>query len=206
MNLRAIPRTAVDGYLTLVRMPLDAAIRRLPGNGNGSASAAGVALDRADATLRTVAGRLLGDSVLLGDAQQRHAAVAQRASAVQLRDEATEHAERADAQLYERQQQAARQRMQADQRASTRRQQATRQAEQAKRRAAETESERLATTRKAAERRERAISEQEPRERLEAVSAKEAALHQKEKEIAARKEAQRLAEATRRVKTQRKAG
>ena len=36
MNVRAIPRTAVEGYLRLVRVPLDGAVSLLPGNGTGA--------------------------------------------------------------------------------------------------------------------------------------------------------------------------
>ena len=54
MNARTLPRTAVDGYLRLVRLPLDTAIGLLPGNGNGPAPAAKLAVDRADASVRAV--------------------------------------------------------------------------------------------------------------------------------------------------------
>ena len=35
MNVLALPRTAVDGYLKLVRLPLDRAIALLPGDETG---------------------------------------------------------------------------------------------------------------------------------------------------------------------------
>jgi hypothetical protein len=38
MNVRAMPRTAVESYLRLIRLPVDAAIRLLSGNGAGANS------------------------------------------------------------------------------------------------------------------------------------------------------------------------
>ena len=59
MNVTTIPAIAIDRYLKLVRIPLDTAVGFLPGNGNGRGPAAELALDRADATLRTIDRRLL---------------------------------------------------------------------------------------------------------------------------------------------------
>ena len=53
MNMRVIPRTAVDSYLRLLRLPLDGAISLLPGNGTGAKPAAALALDRLDAALQS---------------------------------------------------------------------------------------------------------------------------------------------------------
>src|SRR5205823_2791024 len=80
MNVRVIPRTALTGYLKLVRTPLDAAIRLLPGNGNGDGAkpTAQLAIDRADATIRSVAGTFLGDSALREDGARRHHAARER--------------------------------------------------------------------------------------------------------------------------------
>ena len=69
MNARRIPGTAVENSLRLVRVPLDAAIGRLPGNGTGARPTARLALDRADVAVRAFAGTILGDSVLSEDAQ-----------------------------------------------------------------------------------------------------------------------------------------
>lgn len=71
MNVRAVPRTAVESYLRLVRLPLDGAISLLPGNGVGAKPAARLSLDRADASLRAVIARILGDPLIRGAAQPR---------------------------------------------------------------------------------------------------------------------------------------
>ena len=68
MNGRSIPRAAVESSLRLVRLPLDAGIGRLPGNGTGARPTARLALDRTDATLRAFVGTLLSDPVLREDA------------------------------------------------------------------------------------------------------------------------------------------
>ncbi|MEA2351752.1 MAG: hypothetical protein QOJ14_166, partial [Thermoleophilaceae bacterium] len=56
MNLRVIPRTALEGYIRLVRLPLDTAIALLPGNGTGPGVSASLAADRAEAAARAIAG------------------------------------------------------------------------------------------------------------------------------------------------------
>ncbi len=71
MNARAIPRTAVESYLRLVRLPLDGAVGLLPGNRTGAKPAAKLALDRADATLRAVIATILRDPALREDAGAR---------------------------------------------------------------------------------------------------------------------------------------
>ena len=78
MNARSIPGAAVENSLRLVRVPLDAAIGWLPGNGTGARPTARLALDRADAALRAFAGTIFGDSVLSEDAQMRRAALNER--------------------------------------------------------------------------------------------------------------------------------
>jgi hypothetical protein len=206
VNIRVIPRTAVDSYLRLVRFPLDGAISLLPGNGTGAKPAAELALDRLDARLRAVIATILSDPVLLEDAEQRRSAAEEREHALRLRVEAERKAEQADTRLEERQEQATRQREQASQRATVRRQQAAREQEKAQRRAAKAESDRLEASRRTAERAQEALNDRVPAERLETLNAKTDALRDKEKELAARDEARRLREAASRTKTERKAG
>jgi hypothetical protein len=150
MNARRIPRTAVENSLRLVRVPLDAAIGRLPGNGTGARPTARLALDRADATPRAFAGTILGDSVLREDAQQRCAALNERERAQALRGDAQEKTLQADARLEERHDQVARQRAQAELRAKSRRDEADRKREEKTRRAGELERQRLAASNNAA--------------------------------------------------------
>jgi colicin import membrane protein len=132
MNARRIPRTAVENSLRLVRLPLDAAIDRLPGNGTGARPTAKLALDCTDATVRAFAGTILADPVLRADAQQRRAALKQREQAQALRGAAHRKTEAADARLEERHDQVARQRAQSQRRAQGRREDADREALAAK--------------------------------------------------------------------------
>ena len=205
MNVRTIPRTAVDGYLRLVRVPLDGAISLLPGNGTGAKPTAEIALDRLDATLRGAIANLLSDPALRDDAERRRIAAQERKRALRLRAEAHVKAEEADSRLEERQQQATDQREQATQRAAVRRQMVTREHETKKRRAAKAESDRREASRRTAERKQEALSAQASKERLKTVDAKADALRDKEKELAVRDEARRLRDAAGRAKTQRKA-
>ncbi len=206
MTIRAIPRTAVDTYLKLVRLPLESAIGWLPGNGTGAQPAAGLVLDRADAAVRAVLGTVLADPVLREDAQRRRAAAEERERALDLRTAADRKTEHADTRLQERHQQASRQRQQADQRAKAKRQEAAREQEKEKRRTARTQSTRLDASRKTAERREKVLNNRAANERLETLDAKTDALHEKEKELTARDEAKRLNEAASRAKAERKNG
>ncbi len=163
MNARSISRTAVEGSLRLVRLPLDAAIGRLPGNGTGPRPTATLALDRADATLRAFAGTILGDSVLREDAHMRRAALKERERAQALRGEAQEKTEEADARLQERQDQAARQRAQAELRAKSRRDVADGERREKTRRAGQLERKRLEASDNAAGRADEAVNQRAPK-------------------------------------------
>ncbi len=205
MTVRSISRTALEISLTLVRLPLDAVIGRLPGNGTGAQPAARLALDRADATLRAVAGTMLGDPVLREHAQTRRAALKERERAHALRGEAQEKTQEADARLQERQDQVARQRAQAELRAKSRRDAADRQRRAKTRRAGELERTRLAASDNATGRADEAVNQRAPRATLETLDAKSDALRRKEAALAASDEANRLREAAGRAKTARRA-
>jgi hypothetical protein len=188
----------------VVRLPLDGAIRLLPGDGTGARATAALALDRADATVRAVIASVLSDEVLRDDARHRREAAGERERALRLRGQAEHTAERADTRLERRQEQSTEQRARANERAQERSREATREQKLRERRAAETESERLDTTRRAAEHVEQELAEREPNERLKTLDAKNDALRQKEKALAARDEARRLRDAAGRAKSQRK--
>lgn len=205
MNARRIPGTAVENSLRLVRVPFDAAIGLLPGNGTGPRPTARLALDRADAAVRAFAGTILGDSVLSEDAHIRRAALKERERGQALRGEAQMKTEQADARLQERHDQVARQRAQAELRAKRRREDADRQREQKTRRAAELERKHVSASNHAARRADEAVSERAPKARLETLDAKTEALRKKEEALAANDDARRLREAASRTKAERKA-
>jgi hypothetical protein len=139
MNVRVIPRTALKGYLKLVRTPLDTAIGVLPGNGSGAKPTAQLVVDRADATVRTVAGTLLHDPVLREDGQRRRLAANERERGLRLRHQAEQTAEQADTRLQEREGRANQERRRARETADTRRRQAETRAQKKTQQAAKTE-------------------------------------------------------------------
>jgi hypothetical protein len=206
VNVRVIPRTTVDGYLKLVRLPLDVAIGLLPGNGTGRGTAAGLALDRVDAAARTVAGAVLGDPVLREDAARRRLAAGERQRAFRLRTEAQRKSERAESRLAERRDQADRQRKRATQRAQKTRRQAERRREQKIRQAAEAASKRRGTSRKAAARSDAKVDARARRARLRTLDTKADALREKEEALTASDEARRLRGTASRAKAARKNG
>ena len=72
MNVQTIPRTALDGYLKLLRVPANAVVGALGARSkNGGTAAAGLVLDRADAAVRDAVGRVLNDPQLQDDARRR---------------------------------------------------------------------------------------------------------------------------------------
>src|SRR5690349_1499761 len=97
MILQAIPRAIVGGGLRAVRLPIDGVLA-LTGSRGDSAK---LAVDRADATARTVAGAVLRDPALIQDGDRRHQAAAEREQAASLRAEAELREERADRQADE---------------------------------------------------------------------------------------------------------
>ena len=206
MNVRVIPRTAVDAYLKLVRLPLDAAIGLLPGNGSGRGTAAALALDRLDAAARTVAGAVLGDSVLHEDAARRHLAADERGRAFRFRAEAQRRSAGAESRFGERQDQADRQRKRAKQRAAGTRRQAERRREQKARQAAKTEGKRRGSSRKAAARIDGAVDARARKARLKTLDTKAEALREREEALIATDEARRLRGAASRAKAARKNG
>jgi hypothetical protein len=204
MNVRVIPRTALKGYLKLVRTPLDTAIGVLPGNGSGAKPTAQLVVDRADATVRTVAGTLLHDPVLREDGQRRRLAANERERGLRLRHQAEQTAEQADTRLQEREGRANQERRRARETADTRRRQAETRAQKKTQQAAKTESRRREAAQQAAAQRAQTSNKRAPREELEALEAKSEALRAREQELAARDEAKRLADAASRVKAARK--
>src|SRR3954447_13812504 len=98
MGVRDVSRAAVGGYLKVLRMPIETAVR-VSGRRNGGAAGATLALDRAEAVARDVAGMALGDQKLRDDARRRRAAADERERALRLRSEAERHEQRAEARL-----------------------------------------------------------------------------------------------------------
>ncbi len=154
MNVRSIPRTAVTTSLRLARVPLDTAIRALP---ERAATNATLAVDRADATARSVAGTMTFDPELREDARRRRAATRERERAAALREEADNVTADAESRVEQRGEQAQRRRTEADRKAARRRSGASAQAERKRSQAAEAERRRKAASRSVEERTEAQI-------------------------------------------------
>ena len=105
---------AVDTYLKMLRAPARLAAGRLGGD------AAEIALDRADAGLRNLAGALLGDDELTSDAIRRRAAADERERALRLDTEAERVAESGRQRAERRRDSAREQRARRTERAETR--------------------------------------------------------------------------------------
>src|SRR5688500_5691419 len=104
MNLRSIPRAAVGGYIKAVRWPLDQTAKLL--RSNGDKSEAELAVDRADAAARNVAGTVLGDEELKQQAERRATAADERERAKKLRGAAEARTQQAEQELDQRREQA----------------------------------------------------------------------------------------------------
>ena len=206
MNLRTIPRATVTGYLRAARLPLDATFRLLPAGDTGRVTAARLAVDRIDATLRAVAGSVLGDPVLRDDAVRRRRAAEERRRALRLRTEAERTSERAEEGWAEHQEQIEQRLRRADERAGAVRRSAERGREQKARRAAETASSRRRSNRETARRKREAVEERAREARLETLDTKAEALAEREEALIASDEARRLQRAAGKAKAARKDG
>jgi hypothetical protein len=179
MSLRSLPRAAVGGYIKAVRWPIDRALRLRGGDGR-------IAVDRADAAARDVAGTALDDQELKAEAGARFEAADRR-----------ERAQTLDAQARQR-------RTAATEAARERKRAADRERQQRKRAAARAERDRKAAAEEVVARAHESIDEQAKRDRLEQLDSETAALAEREEALTARDEARRLATATADVKATRK--
>jgi hypothetical protein len=204
MNIRAIPRTAVKTSLRLARLPFDAAIQFLPGNGAGAKGKAERAVDQADATARAVAGSVMLDSELRDDARRKRAAAGERAKAADLRARAERTTAEARTRAERRGEQAQRRRKEADTRASRRREQAEQDHERKRERAREVERKRAEASRNVERRNEEQIEQEAPERRLEVLEDRAEAQRQADEALTERDEASRLGEAAAAVKEERK--
>lgn len=200
MALRTAARLGVDVSVRAARLPLDLGTRLV----GGPESSFALAVDRADASARGLAGFILGDPDLQDDAARRNAATAERVRAQKLHEQAEDLSEQADQRLAEKERSAARRRTAAASSAQRRKEQA----EEA-RQSREAEAARAAQQREQANERARAVTQEavEARAdeaRLDALDEKAEALEQEEEALIARDEARRLERAAETAKEQRK--
>ena len=134
MTLRTISRTAVGASLKLARLPVDGVLRVA---GGAPANGVKLILDRAEARIRALAVKALGDEVLQEDARRRRLAADERERAMHLRAEAELRSERADEQVASKERAAERRRGRAAESAKRQRRQAEERRESRKRQAAQ---------------------------------------------------------------------
>ena len=200
MALRTASRLGVEASVRVARAPFDVGIRLV---GDPESSLA-LAVDRADARARALAGIILGDADLKDDAARRHAATDERVRALRLREQAEDVAERAGEQLAEKEKEAVRRR--ADAAAAAERRKASAEerrhsrdveaAESAERRQRATESAKGAAQETARARADAA--------RLDALEEKADALEQQDEALIASDEAERIGQAAQAAKELRK--
>lgn len=204
--IRAIPRTAVDGALKLTRLPLDIVMSMLPDNGNagGTQPAAGIALDRFEATLRDAAGIALFDNELREDAMRRRLAADERERELRLRAEAERRSAEADERFSTRVEDAEDRRTAAEQRAEHERQAAEQRKQQRAANAARREQARKDTNRRARTKVEDKIEQEADNAQLEQLRTEAKALEEREAALTAQSEAQRLQDEATKKKAARK--
>jgi colicin import membrane protein len=194
----------VDGYLKLLRFPLDAAVGVGLRNRAADRSTATIRLDRAEAGLRGLAGRTLGDEELRRDAELRRAAADERERAVRLRVTAQRRTELADERLSETEDKAERRRRQAAARAAERKARAERRQRAETGRVREVEAQRRRANGKAAAQQAAALEERSKHVRLEQLDEEADALKKQKEALAAKNEARRLRAAASKTKAARK--
>jgi hypothetical protein len=187
MSLRTISRTIVTVPFTAAKLPLDAIAKRTGPRGEAL-------VDRADATVRDIAGRLTGDRVLREDAARRSTAATERTRAADLRDQAEARRAVADDRAEDR-----------EAAADQRREQAAKAEKERKAKAAERERKAKAASHKAKAKTDERNAEAERADRLEALDARAEAAEDRGEAITAADEARRLADAADTAKTVRKA-
>ena len=106
MKIEEFPRTAVDQWLRLVRLPLTA-VEGVARRGKDNAEwPPAVAFERVESTVRQLVGSLVGDEELVQKAQLQRAKADELAKAAQERAKAEQRKQAADAGLAQREKQA----------------------------------------------------------------------------------------------------
>jgi hypothetical protein len=204
MMLRNLSRAAIGGSLKLIRLPIDGLLA--VGGDRPSFVSAELALDRADARTRDLAGLLLWDFELREDAELRREAADERERALKLRAEAELRSQRADQAADEQRHAAQQRRKNAAETKQRKRQQAQERRRSAKASAAQRTNQRRKAAEATAAKTDKVIEEREKNSSLEQLGSKEQAVREKEAALAARDESRRLKQAAGATKEKRKSG
>lgn len=200
MALRTASRLGIDASVRAARLPFDLGTRLVGGTGSSVA----LAVDRADARARALAGFILGDAELKEDAERRHAATDERVRGLRLREQAEVTEEYAEDRAAEKEQSAARRRVDAAASANGQKAQAEERRQSREAEAAKSAERRRRDAERATAARQETVEARADEARLDALDQKAEALEQEEEALIAADEAKRLARAADSAKAQRK--
>lgn len=200
--LRNLSRVTLESSLRLIRLPIDGLLA-LGGDGS-SVTAVKLGVDRADARTRQLAGALLGDPDLQGDAELRREAADEKARALNLRAEAELRSQRADQLANKKKRTAARQRKKAASATKQKREEAQKRRQSTKTAAARRASQRRNAAKSSAAQTEKVIEERAKHSRLEQLTTKTEAVQAKEAALVAADETRRVRRAAGTAKEKRK--
>ena len=206
MSARAISRSAVGGYIKMLRLPFDAAVGLRTRNGRKDLSGAAITLDRFEARLRSIAGHTLRDDELVQDAERRRLAADERERAGDMRAEAQRRSDHGEERLSEREKKADQQRRHAARLAADRKKRAEQQREAESRRIAGLETRRRRANQKTTARKAEEIEDRSKRARLQQLDQEADALAKKREALTTKNESQRLRRAASAAKSKRKRG
>ena len=208
MSLQTMSRTAVDGYLKLLRLPANAVagVLRPRNSRDAETTAVELTLDRVEAAVRGAAGRALHDPQLQDEARRQRVAADERERALELRREAERQSRQADEDFVARTDTAEQRRRGAARQAEEKKKRAQQRRTQTTVRLTQAEEQGRAVVQAHKDQTEDAIDERARRTRLERLSTEAESLDEQANALTARSEAQRLRRAASETKAKRKAG
>lgn len=174
-NAKYLPRAATNGYLRVLRLPLNAA-ERLAGDRVDETWTPTVAFEAFEAGVETGVGTLTRDKGLMHSARLRRAKVAKLRKASALETIAEEQRAQADQTFESRRETAQNQRTDAARRAEQRQAELTRAADLHEEKAGKQAAEKTAAARRTKAKQDEAIDRQERTAKVEALSAEAKAL------------------------------
>lgn len=204
MNVRQVPRSALDLWLRAVRAPVDVASQVIPNGDTGPRNAVTLFIDRADAAVRDAAGKVLGDEELRDDARRRRKAADERERAIELRVDAERKKRRADAELAQRQREADARRAQAEREADQRETEIDKKRQSRKQQVRETVAKQERAIEQVRENKLQSADKEAKRERLRVLEEETKALDRETEALTANDEAERLRTAAAKAKQSRK--
>lgn len=205
MKIQELPRTAVNGWLQMVRLPLttfEAVARR--GRDNSEWPPA-LAFERVEVAVKETFGNVVGDDELVAQARVQRAKVAEIERALTKEAEAAAKAQQAELDFAEREERLEQKKAQVERQAEQREQQLEREKAEARRKVEQEASRKKTTARKAAATREKAVEKQAEAAERRRLQTEADALAEKQRALAAKGKAIDLDEAAEATKARRKA-